>query len=70
MTAAESSAFKPKLFSIAEALHQTPVLLKPMGVDPTVYSRVFHPFNYDWHKQYYGIVGEINIEFCNWFTYK
>jgi hypothetical protein len=70
MTAAESTLFKQKLFSISEALHQTPVLAKPLGYDPNVYSRVFHPGNYTWHKQYYGIVGELTIEFCTWFKYQ
>src|SRR5437879_1057679 len=52
MTAAESALFKQKLFTISEAIHVTPVLAKPLGFDPNIYSRVFHPFNYTWHKQY------------------
>ena len=70
MTAAESTLFKQKLFSISETLHLTPVLAKPLGFDPNIYSRVFHPFNYAWHKQYFGIAGELNIEFCTWFKYQ
>ena len=47
-----------------------PLLAKPLGFDPNISARVFHPYNYTWHNQYYGIAGELNIEFCTWFKYR
>lgn len=70
MTATENALFKQKLSTIAESLRQMPVLVKPLGFDPFVYSRVFYPFNYSWHKQYFGIVGELVIEFRGWYKFQ
>jgi hypothetical protein len=70
MTPAEKETLKKKLDLIVETLHKIPVLAQPKGVDPTVESRPYNPYDFKKYPENYPYIGEMNFRLITWYNSK